>query len=150
MGSALLKHDGEFMLAARYWNGGLNLKIDDKTLSLPVSQSKPAPTAPMTGGIIELAAPAWRVWDEVLAAVPKRFHNDVMANVVQDQGMERHADPVVFAQYFAAAARAIELLRPQGNSGDAMAHDLQPEDLQRSGWPLCSGRTRWRQTSHLL
>lgn len=119
-------NDGEFMLAARYWNGGLNLKIDDKTLSLPVSQGKPAPTAPMTGGIIELAAPAG-VWDEVLAAVPKRFHNDVMANVMQGQGMERHADPVVFAQYFAAAARAIELLRPQSNSGEAMAHDLQPE-----------------------
>ena len=89
-------NDGEFMLAARYWNGGLTLNIGDEALSLPVNNGKPDSTVPMTGGVIELSAPTG-VWDKVLAKVPERFHNDIMANIMQGQGMERQADPVVFA-----------------------------------------------------
>lgn len=118
--------DGEFMLAARYWNGGLTLNVGDKVVSLPVNNGKPDSTGPMTDGVIELSA-STAVWDKVLAPVPERFHNDIMANIMQGQGMERRADPVVFGQYFAAAARAIELLRPDTDTGDAMAHDLQCE-----------------------
>ena len=118
--------DGEFMLAARYWDGGLRLVIGAQTLELSVRSGMPSPGADLSGGVIELpAAPS--VWAKILAAVPERFHNDVMANVMQGQGIERNADPVVFAQYFAAAARAIELLRPATNAGEAMTHDLQPE-----------------------
>ena len=40
-------------------------------------------------------------------------------------GIQRNADPVV-PPSIAAAARAIELLRP-ADAGEAMAHDLQPE-----------------------
>lgn len=119
-------NDGEFMLAARFWNGGLTLNIGDEALSLPVNNGKPDSTVPMTGGVIELSAPTG-VWDKVLAEVPERFHNDIMANIMQGQGMERQADPVVFGQYFAAVARAIELLRPDTEAGEPMAHDLQPE-----------------------
>ena len=86
----------------------------------------PGRYATLSDGIIELTADA-SVWDKILAAIPERFHNDVMANVMQGQGIERKANPVVFAQYFAAAARAIELLRPATDAGEAMAHDLQPE-----------------------
>ena len=118
--------DGEFMLAARYWDGGLRLVIGTQTLELSVRSGVPEPDADLSGGVIELAAEP-SVWEKILAAVPERFHNDVMANVMQSQGIQRNADPVVFAQYFAAAARAIELLRPAADAGEAMAHDLQPE-----------------------
>ena len=118
--------DGEFMLAARYWDGGLRLVIGAQTLELSVRSGVPEPDADLSGGVIELAAEP-SVWEKILAAVPERFHNDVMANVMQSQGIQRNADPVVFAQYFAAAARAIELLRPAADAGEAMAHDLQPE-----------------------
>jgi pimeloyl-ACP methyl ester carboxylesterase len=118
--------DGEFMLAARYWDGGLRLVIGAQTLELSVRSGVPEPHADLSGGVIELAAEP-SVWEKILAAVPERFHNDVMANVMQSQGIQRNADPVVFAQYFAAAARAIELLRPAADAGEAMAHDLQPE-----------------------
>lgn len=120
------RSDGEFMLAARYWNGGLTLNLGGDTVCLPVIDGQPTVGSPMVGGVIELSAPD-HVWDKVLSAVPERFHNDVMANIMQDQGMERSADPVVFAQYFAAVARAIELLRPDAEAGEAMLHDLQPE-----------------------
>ncbi len=118
--------DGEFMLAARYWDGGLRLVIGEQPLELSVRSGNPDPHANLRGGVIEFAADP-SVWEKILAAVPERFHNDVMANVMQGQGIQRNADPVVFAQYFAAAARAIELLRPATNAGEAMAHDLEPE-----------------------
>ena len=119
-------NDGEFMLSARYWNGGLTLNIGDKAVSLPINNGTPDSTAPLTGGVIELSA-STAVWDKVLAPVPERFHNDIMANIMQGKGIERRADPVVFGQYFAAVARAIELLRSDTDAGDAMAHDLRPE-----------------------
>ena len=118
--------DGEFMLAARFWDGGLRLVIGAQPLELSVRSGTPDPDADLTGGVIEFSADS-SVWEKIFAAVPERFHNDVMANVMQRQGIQRNADPVVFAQYFAAAARAIELLRPPIDVGEAMAHDLLPE-----------------------
>lgn len=120
------QNDGEFMLAARYWNGGLRLRMGTTTLDLPVQQGQPNATATMQDGVIELIADT-QVWEKILEPVPERFHNDIMANVMQGKGMGRNADPVVFGQYFAAAARAIELLRPATEAGEAMPHDLQPE-----------------------
>ena len=104
------------MLAARYWDGGLRLVIGTQTLELSVRSGVPEPDADLSGGVIELAAEP-SVWEKILAAVPERFHNDVMANVMQSQGIQRNADPVVFAQYFAAAARAIELLLARRRCG---------------------------------
>lgn len=118
--------DGEFMLAARYWDGGLRLVIGTQNLELAVRSGNPDAGSGLSGGVIELSAEP-SVWEKILAPVPERFHNDVMANVMQGRGIERNADPVVFAQYFAAAARAIELLRPATDAGEAMAHDLKPE-----------------------
>ena len=115
--------DGEFMLAARYWDGGLRLVIGTQNLELGVRAGNPDASSGLSGGVIELSAEP-SVWEKILAPVPERFHNDVMANVMQGRGIERNADPVVFAQYFAAAARAIELLRPATDAGEAMAHDL--------------------------
>ena len=118
--------DGEFMLAARYWNGGLTLVIGDQEHTLPVSAGMPDASATPQDGVIKLKADAG-VWEKILAPVPERFHNDIMANVMQGKGISRDADPVVFGQYFAAAARAIELLRAPIDAGEAMPHDLQPE-----------------------
>ena len=118
--------DGEFMLAARYWNGGLTLVIGDEERTLPVSAGIPDASANPQDGIIKLKANKG-VWEKILAPVPERFYNDIMANVMQGKGVSRDADPVVFGQYFAAAARAIELLRAPIEAGEAMPHDLQPE-----------------------
>jgi pimeloyl-ACP methyl ester carboxylesterase len=120
--------DGEFMLAARYWTGGLKLNVGSEQLTLSVTDGQPGTPTADTSGMVELSAEE-AVWAKILAAVPERFHNDVMANVMQGQGMQRQADPVVFAQYFAAVARAIELLRPAADPGQAMDHDLRPEGV---------------------
>ncbi len=121
--------DGEFMLAARHWDGGLRLKIDDSELLLAVSDGKPGVnSANGTEGTVEFSGDS-EVWQKVLAAVPERFNNDLMANLMQSQGLARRCDPVVFAQYFPAIARAIELLRPPSAEGEAMPHDLRDDGV---------------------
>ncbi|MBT4492176.1 MAG: alpha/beta hydrolase [Gammaproteobacteria bacterium] len=41
-------------------------------------------------------------------------------------GISRSGDPVTCAQYFAAAARAVELLRPAADRGETLPHDSRP------------------------
>ena len=54
--------DGEFMLAARYWNGGLTLVVGDEEHTLPVSAGRPDANASHSDGIIKLQADA-AVWE---------------------------------------------------------------------------------------
>lgn len=117
--------DGEFMLAARHWNGGVSLTIGDSVLTVSVAHGQPGDDDLPDVGLIAFTG-AVGVWQKVLAAVPERFNNDLMANISHDQGLRRDADPVVFAQYFAAAARAVELLRPKIERGETMSHDARP------------------------
>ena len=102
--------DGEFRLAARHWSGGARFRIGEQTLSLRLRDGELIDGEPGESAI-EYVGPA-PVWARVLSAVPERFHNDLMANLSTGGGIERHGDPVVHAQYYAAVMRAVELLRP--------------------------------------
>ncbi len=118
--------DGEFMLAARHWNGGLVLDIGDSELALSLHKGEPSAAACAGAGVVRYKAPV-SVWEKMLAKVPERFHNDLTANVSVGGGIERSGDAVVHAQYYAAIMRAVELLRPDSDSyplrqGDVCAH----------------------------
>ena len=117
-------NDGEFMLAARNWDGGIALSVGETRLKVGVAGGKPG-AGEVTSNLISFSGEE-AVWEKVLAQVPDRFHNDLMANISHDLGINREAHPVNFAQYFAAAARAIELLRPRAESGELMPHDAKP------------------------
>lgn len=104
-------NDGEFLIAARHWNGGIRLCIGERELQVQV-----------TAGVVSAGAPAdmrgvvtWRgpeqVWRGVLAAHPPRFHNDLQAALTAGLGLTRSGDPVIGAQYYGATMRAVELLR---------------------------------------
>ena len=117
--------DGEFMLAARHWDGGVQLKIGDEILGMAVVDGQPSAGPAEGPGTIAFTGDTM-TWQNVLAAVPERFNNDLMANISHAQGLAREADPVVFAQYFAAVARSVELLRPPIERGETMPHDNRP------------------------
>ena len=118
--------DGEFTLAARHWNGGLKLTIGDGELALPCAEGKVCPGDDLpSDGVIEFAG-SEDTWAKVLAAVPERFYNDLMANQSLGLGITRAGDPVVHAQYFAAAMRAVELLRPAATDGQALESESGP------------------------
>ncbi|MGD8816557.1 MAG: alpha/beta hydrolase [Acidobacteriota bacterium] len=123
--------DGEFRLAARHFNGGIRLVIGESTLSLRVTDGKAAP-GDAESGVVEFAGePA--VWARVLAATPPRFHNDLMANLSSGMGLSRSGDPVTGAQYYAAVARAVELLRSGHSDGPVLS---TPAAAQRFDAPV--------------
>jgi pimeloyl-ACP methyl ester carboxylesterase len=112
--------DGEFCLAARFWTGGLRLQIGARMIGMTLADGAltagdPAADAP---GVIALAG-AEEVWSQLLAARPPRFFNDLF-NLAASGRIVVRADPVLYAQYYPAVMRALELLRP-ADSGVAAA-----------------------------
>jgi pimeloyl-ACP methyl ester carboxylesterase len=111
--------DGEFRLAARFWTGGLRLEIGGQVTGVVVIDGVVAAGAPDRDapGVITLTA-AEPVWDRLLSARPPRFHNDLFS-VVTSREMTLAADGLLYAQYYPAVMRALELLRPE-DPGQAM------------------------------
>ena len=102
--------DAEFELAARFWNGGLRLQMGDHVAAMRVEAGKPLAGDPGDGaGVITLSAEP-SVWMQMLAAVPPRFLNDISPPLTAGL-LKRTGEELVFAQYFPAIMRAVELLR---------------------------------------
>jgi pimeloyl-ACP methyl ester carboxylesterase len=103
--------DGEFRLAARHWTGGLCLEVGEESLALTLNGGVPAAgRSADDAGLLIYRGPA-EVWSRLLAPVPVRFHNDLLANVSLGLGISRSGDPLLHDQYYAAVMRAVELLR---------------------------------------
>ena len=110
--AALCAGDGEFRIAARHWTGGLRLECgtDMAAMTLAdgaVSAGDPGADAP---GVVTLSGPV-ETWALLLAAKPPRFFNDITGMVGAGR-IALKADRVLFAQYYPAIMRAVELLRP--------------------------------------
>ena len=117
--------DGEFQLAARHWNGGIRLNIGEDTMALKLVDGQvSAGESEHTDNVVEFSG-SKTVWDKMLAAEPARFHNDLMANMSQDQGLSFASDRVVQGQYYAAVMRAVELLRPARELPKPMTADIK-------------------------
>lgn len=110
--------DGEFNLAARHWTGGLKIVVGGDMLSLRLDAGAVSAGEAETG-VIEFNGPE-DVWAQFLAATPPRFHNDVMANLATGSGLGRAGFDLVYAQYYGAAMRALELLRDGASDGPAL------------------------------
>ena len=103
--------DGEFRLAARHWNGGLRLRVGKTVLELAVRDGfASADITPESGRWIEYAGDT-QVWEKILAPVPSRFNNDLVAFMSTQNGLRTTGDAVTAAQYYGAIMRAVEILR---------------------------------------
>lgn len=104
--------DGEFRLAARHWTGGLRLERAATAIGATLSKGAVSAEIPATGapGVIALSGPD-DAWAELTAATPPRLANDVI-HLVGAGRVRLDGDRVLFAQYYPAITRAIELLRP--------------------------------------
>ena len=118
--------DGEFRIAARFWSGGLRLEIGGRRLWLGVADGEPTDAEPKDGapGVITLAGPE-DIWAQLLAARPPRFANDIF-NLVGAGRLSVRADPVLYAQYYPAVMRALELLRPADPGATAALPPARP------------------------
>ena len=120
--------DGEFRLAARHWNGGLRLRVGETVLELAVRDGfASADTTPESGRWVEYAGDA-QVWEKVLAPVPSRFNNDLVAFMSTQNGLRATGDAVTAAQYYGAIMRAVEILR-QGTRIDPPRLDVREGSL---------------------
>lgn len=120
--------DGEFQQASRHWDGGLRLQIGDTQLEIAVQDGQVRAGASATSAGIITYRGSEKVWSRVLAQVPQRFHNDLMANLTTAQGLARETAAVVHAQYYPAVMRAVELLRPA-----PAAYPLRAGDVGQAG-----------------
>jgi pimeloyl-ACP methyl ester carboxylesterase len=86
--------------------------MGDHVAAMRVEEGKPLAGDPGDGpGVITLSADP-SIWTQLLSAVPPRFLNDISPALAL--GLRRDGDAVVFAQYFAAIMRAVELVRASG------------------------------------
>jgi len=102
--------DGEFRLAARHWNGGVRLQIGDESIAIKAVDGVIS-AGSTAQGMLDFKG-SETVWQKLLAPVPPRFHNEVTAALSANVGIEHSGDRLDHAQYYAAAMRAIELIRP--------------------------------------
>jgi pimeloyl-ACP methyl ester carboxylesterase len=103
--------DGEFVLAARRWNGAVRFHIDDEVvgLSLRDGVARPWTMADLDVPTVVFAGPA-AVWEQVLAPRPPRLLNDLLPASFGG-GLTRTGDELMFWQYFPALARVVEIIR---------------------------------------
>lgn len=135
--AALLNADGEFALAARFWNGGIRLHVGDATLAVTVADGRATPGDPggagPADGVLALRGPE-SLWAQLLAAVPPRYANDITAAAAL--GLRREGGRLLFAQYGAAVQRAVELLRAPRMAAASAAEDDRRTDLPRHDAPV--------------
>lgn len=111
--------DGEFRLASRYWSGGLRLLIGADVVAVTLTEGVVSAGDPgETTGVVTLAA-SREVWDELLAAVPRPFFNDIAP--AQAVGLQRRSAELTYWQYAPAIQRAVELLRAPMQSAPSPA-----------------------------
>ena len=116
--------DGEFALTARYWTGGLRLEIGEAVLEMSLENGSPCLEAPgQRPNTIALSGPS-ELWNQLLAPIPPRFLNDLGPLV--DRGIQFTGDRVLYAQYFGAIMRAIELLRAPNAHAISTIDDAGP------------------------
>ena len=101
--------DGEFALAARYWNGGIRLRMGGREIAVSVQDGVASVRDPGdVAGVLTLEA-NHTVWDQMLAAVPSPGYNDISPAL--RLGLHRSGDELTYWQYLPALQRAVELLR---------------------------------------
>ena len=103
--------DGEFLLAAKAWTGGFRFEGDTDAIGLVVTDGRAVAGDPGDGpGVVVISGPD-NFWASLTAAVPPRLENDLWPLVGLGH-LTLTGSTLVFSQYFAALARAIELMRP--------------------------------------
>ncbi len=120
----LTTNDPEFRMAARHWTGGIRINVGDEVLSLGIENSKPTVKLTSNDNIVELTIPE-EIWVALIEKIPPRLLNDIGPAVLS--GLQVNSDTVVFAQYYPAVQRMIELLRPANDEQHVPLEEAKPQ-----------------------
>jgi hypothetical protein len=108
--------DGEFKMAARFWNATVRLDIGEQPHILRVRDGRlvslcKCDSAEAAGYDIRISAPE-ADWEELLRPVPRPFYQDLMAASWR-HGFRVEGRVVEFYPYYRAINRLFELIREQ-------------------------------------
>lgn len=110
--------DGEFQIAARFWNANLRLDARDESGDVSyllrirdgrIVEFTRLDSAPKVDCDVTISAPLVD-WREMLKPVPKPFFQDLMAAMTR-QGFRVEGDLLGFNPYYRATCRLIEIMR---------------------------------------
>lgn len=106
--------DGEFQIAARFWNTNLRLDAGDESYLVQIRDGRIAEfarldSASQVGSDITISAPIGD-WREMLKPIPKPFFQDLMAAITR-QGFRLDGDLLGFRPYYRATCRLVEIMR---------------------------------------
>lgn len=113
-----LNADPEFRIAARYWSGALEFRVEDAAtvvrledgMVTSVSPALPADLEAVTGGgPVVIAAPA-SDWAQLLERQPRPFYQDYHAATAH-HGFRMEGDVETLWAYYAAVRRSADILR---------------------------------------
>ncbi len=105
------RNDGEFGLAARYWDGSLVLDLDGELLEFRLADGRiSGAESPAEGPLVTIRAPK-DVWDRMLADVPPPLYNDIIP--AARFGLRIEGEMETFWQYYPAIRRLVDLLREE-------------------------------------
>ena len=110
--------DGEFRIAARFWDCTLRLDEGDRGSTIRIENGQITAVEPAQAGAswdLRIAAPP-EEWEKLLAPVPQPFYQDLQGaathhGFVLEGDLEHHLFP-----YYPAVRRLIEILRSTESS----------------------------------
>jgi len=103
--------DGEFRLAARYWDGSLSIELGATPLGFRMAAGA---ISPGTGDAdVTITAPD-NVWQQILAAVPPPGLNDIMP--ARAFGLQLAGNFEMLFQYYPAIRRMVDIMREEANA----------------------------------
>ena len=103
--------DGEFKLAARFWNADIRLEVGSDTYLMRMREGRLSEFSKSDASKwdVKISAPE-SDWRELLKPVPKPFYQDLMAAMTR-QGFKLEGDMLGFNPYYRATCRLFELMR---------------------------------------
>lgn len=119
--------DGEFLMAARGWTGGLRVEVDDAVTGFTIDDGRPTPGVPEDNKgsavdgtvVVTMSTEAWR---GLTAATPPPGLTDVHA--ATHSGLRSDFADMTWWQYAPAIQRAIELIRPERPAPNGRRREL--------------------------
>ncbi|MGH2631780.1 MAG: hypothetical protein ACRDG3_00090 [Tepidiformaceae bacterium] len=106
--------DGEFRIAARFWDGGVSLALPGAPVALALVGGEPSLGAENGGpASLEFTAPD-DVWAKLLSPVPPPMFNDL--SPAATAGLRFTGDFETYWQYYPALRRLIDLVREEWNA----------------------------------
>ena len=136
--------DSEFMMLARYWNGGLRLGLGEHTLCLNLNAGRPAAGDGQGTGWLSLSG-AGEVWDKVLAACASaRVQRCVHRDQLGAHALRRLADAVAVLPGDTASGAVAARGTARGRREAGERDDVGEEggDVRFAGGPLRPCRDR--------